>query len=133
VIEMAKMYSDGTEMEDFFHGRDRELNIRSPIFFLAPQNQVLERMFDFLTFNRKVGISSIVVTCKEIPELKRLADHEIFLKGELDEFATPLVYITPLYLFSYHLALKRGFAPNARRFPMGALGVKYKGSEYDEI
>jgi glucosamine--fructose-6-phosphate aminotransferase (isomerizing) len=133
VIEMVKMYSDGSEMEDFFHGRDRELAKGSAIFFLAPQNIVLERMFDFLTFNRKVGIPSIALTCREVPELKRLANHQILLKGSLDELATPLVYITPLYLFSYHLALKRGFAPVARRYPMGALYVQYKGSEYDEI
>ncbi len=132
VIEMAKMYSDGVEMEDFFHGRDRELANGSAIFFLAPQNQVVNRMFDFLTFNRKADVPSIVITCQDIPELKKLAYHEIILKGALDEFATPLVYITPLYLFSYHLALKRGFDPLARRYPMPALKVQYRGSEYDQ-
>jgi glucosamine--fructose-6-phosphate aminotransferase (isomerizing) len=133
VIEMAKIVSDGMEMEDFFHGRDRELEQGSAIFFLAPHDIAIERMFDFLTFTRKVGIPSIVLTGQERPELKRLTDHQILLKGTLDELATPLVYITPLYLFSYYLALKRGFAPVARRYPMGALYVQYKGSEYDEI
>jgi glucosamine--fructose-6-phosphate aminotransferase (isomerizing) len=132
VIEMAKMFSDGSEMEDFFHGRDRELVKGSAIFFLAPQSHVLERMFDFLTFNRMADVPSIVITCQNIPELKRLAYHEIFLRGALDEFATPLVYITPLYLFSYHLALKRGFDPISRRYPVPALKVQYRGSEYDQ-
>ena len=132
VIEMTKMYSDGCEMEDFFHGRDRELDKGSAIFFLAPNNPVTERMFDFLTFNRKFSVPSIVINCQEIPELKRLADHAIFLRGALDELFTPLVYITPLYLFSYHLALKRGFDPITRRFPMSALQVQYRGSAYDQ-
>jgi len=132
VIEMTKMYSDGCEMEDFFHGRDRELAKGSAIFFFAPKNPVTERMFDFLTFTRKFGVPAIVINCREIPELKRLADHTIFLRGALDELFTPLVYITPLYLFSYHLALKRGFDPITRRFPMSALQVQYKGSAYDQ-
>jgi glucosamine--fructose-6-phosphate aminotransferase (isomerizing) len=129
VIEMAKMYSDGMEMEDFFHGRDRELDQGSAIFFLAPNILVSERMFDFLTFNRKFGVPSIVINCREIPELQRLANHAIFLRGALDEIFTPLVYITPLYLFSYHLALKRGFDPLTRRFPISALQAHYRGSE----
>ena len=132
VIEMAKMYSDGGEMEDFFHGRDRELAKGSAVFFLAPQSPILNRMYDFLTFNRKAEVPSIVITCQASPELKKLAYHEIVLNGPLDEYATPLVYITPLYLFSYHLALKRGFDPLARRFPMPALKVLYRGSEYDQ-
>jgi glucosamine 6-phosphate synthetase-like amidotransferase/phosphosugar isomerase protein len=89
-------------------------------------------MFDFLTFNRKVGIPSIVISCQDLPELKILADHAIQLKGAIDEYVTPLVYITPLYLFSYHLALKRGFDPIARRYPLPALKVLYRGSEFDQ-
>jgi glutamine---fructose-6-phosphate transaminase (isomerizing) len=131
VIEMAKMVADGCDMEDFFHGRDRELVEGSKIIFLAPQNAAAERMLDFLTFTRKVDVPTVVLTATRIPELVRLTGHEIFLKAGLAELATPLAYITPVYLFSYHLALKRGFAPNARRFPMGALYVQYRGSEYD--
>lgn len=132
VIEMAKMYSDGGEMEDFFHGRDRELDRGTAVFYLAPQSHMLNRMFDLLTFNRKTGVPSIVLTCQDIAELNKLAYHAIVLQGSLDEYATPLVYITPLYLFSYHLALKRGFDPIARRYPFPALKVRYRGSEYDQ-
>jgi glucosamine--fructose-6-phosphate aminotransferase (isomerizing) len=132
VIEMAKLYSDGCDMEEFFHGRDRELEKGSKVFFLAPQNSVVERMLDFLAFTRKVDVPTVVLTGNEIPELDQLTGREIFLQRGLVELATPLAYITPLYLFGYHLALKRGFAPNARRFPMGALYVHYRGSEYDK-
>ena len=133
IIEMAKIFSDGMEMEDFFHGRDRELEKGSAVIFLAPHGSTVERMFDFLTFTRKVNIPSIVITSEEKPELKSLADYQILLPGLIDETVAPLVYIAPLYLFSYQLALKRGFSPVARRYPMGALYVQYKGSEYDEI
>ncbi len=131
VVEMAKTFADGCDMEDFFHGRDRELDQHSRVTFLAPQNQARERMLDFLTFQRKVGIPAIVLTNREIPEVDGLTNQTIVLPGDLDELATPLIYIAPLYLLSYQLALKRGYAPVARRYPMGALYVPYRGSEFD--
>jgi glutamine---fructose-6-phosphate transaminase (isomerizing) len=131
VIEMAKLYSDGCDMEDFFHGRDRELQQGSIIFFLAPQKPAVERMLDFLTFTSKMDIPTVILTSEEISELVRLNGQRVLLQPELAELITPLVYITPLYLFSFHLGLKRGFEPNARRFPMGALYVQYRGSDYD--
>ncbi len=123
VVEIAKMYSVSKEMEDFFHGYDRELNAASPMFFIAPQGQALERMFDFLTFNHKVGVPSIVISTQDNPDVNRLADHVIHLQGELDELCSPLAYIAPFYLFSYHMAVKRGFDPSARRFP-GIIALK---------
>jgi len=129
LIEMAKIYSDGCEMEDFFHGRDREVTSESPIFFLAPQNPAEEKMLDFLKFNQMVEVPSILLTLRHRPEYETLAKHVISLGGELDEMLSPLVYITPLYVFGYRLALKKGFQPLERRYSVGALHVRYKENE----
>jgi glucosamine--fructose-6-phosphate aminotransferase (isomerizing) len=126
LIEMAKIYSDGCEMEDFFHGRDREITNRTPTFFLAPQNRAEERMLDFLKFNQMVGVPSILLTLCDKPEYDTLANHVISFPGELGEMLSPLIYITPMYVFGYHLALKRGFQPLDRRYSVGALHVKYE-------
>jgi len=126
LIEMAKVYADGYEMEDFFHGRDREITNKSPMFFLEPQNRDVKSMLNFLKFNQMVEVPSILLTRHYKPEYKDLADNVIFLGGDLDAILSPLVYITPLYVFSYYLALKRGFLPLERRYYVGALNVKYK-------
>jgi glucosamine--fructose-6-phosphate aminotransferase (isomerizing) len=127
VVEIAKMYSVSKEMEEFFHGYDRELNGSSPMFFLAPGKPALDRMLDFLTFNRKIGVPSIVLTNEQNLDVKRVADHVILLEDQLYELATPLIYIAPFYLFSYHMAVKRGFDPSARRFPgIMALKIRYR-------
>lgn len=124
VIEMAKMVSVSEEMEEFFHGYDRELNAATPVIFIAPQEgRALERMLDLLTFTKTVGVPSIVLACEENPDIQRAADRTIFLQGGLDPLATPLLTITPCYLFSYHLAIQRGFDPSARLFP-GVLALK---------
>jgi glucosamine--fructose-6-phosphate aminotransferase (isomerizing) len=123
VVEIAKMYSISKEMEDFYHGYDRELNEASPVFFIAPHGRAEKRMLDFLTFNFKVGVPSIVLSCKENSAAKQLANQVILLQSEIDELTTPLVSIAPFYLFSYHMAVKRGYDPSARRFP-GVVALK---------
>jgi glucosamine--fructose-6-phosphate aminotransferase (isomerizing) len=118
VIEMAKMYSTFQEMEEFFHGYDRELNSATPVVFIAPQEgQAAQRMFDYLTFTKSAGIPSIVLESGENPVFQKMADRTILLQGGIDPLATPLVFIAPCYLFSYFLSVKRGVDPSARRFP----------------
>jgi glutamine---fructose-6-phosphate transaminase (isomerizing) len=125
VVEIAKMYSVSQEMENFLHGYDRELNETSPIFLLAPRGRALDRMLDFLTFTHKVRVPSIVLTNEDNADVKRVADHVILLEGQLNELATPLAYIAPFYLFSYHMAVRRGVDPSERRFP-GVLALKIR-------
>jgi glucosamine 6-phosphate synthetase-like amidotransferase/phosphosugar isomerase protein len=100
------------------------------LFFNAPQGPALQRMLDFLSFTHKVRVPSIVLTTEDNPDLRVLADHLVILPGDLEELFTPLVYIAPFYLFSYHMAEKRGFDPSARRFPgVVALQTRYRTSD----
>jgi len=126
LIEMAKIYSDGCEMEDFFHGRDREITEKSPVFFLAPKNSASEKMKDFLKFNQIADVPSVVFTVGGDTEYENLAEEVISLEGILDEKLTPMVYVSPLYLFCHYLALERGYKPLDRRYEVGALEVSYK-------
>jgi glucosamine 6-phosphate synthetase-like amidotransferase/phosphosugar isomerase protein len=87
------------------------------MFFVAPQGCASDRVLDFLTVTDYVGAPSIVLTDQITPGIKRLATQVVQMPGSLDELATPLLYIVPLYLFGYHMALKRGYDPAARRYP----------------
>jgi glucosamine--fructose-6-phosphate aminotransferase (isomerizing) len=117
VTEMAKMHSVAYELENFMHGRLREIDTVNPVFLLAPKGAASDRMLDFLTVMDYVQAPSIVLTQDATEPMTQLAKHVIELPGSLDEFATPLLYITPLYLFGYHMAMRRGFDPGARRYP----------------
>jgi glucosamine 6-phosphate synthetase-like amidotransferase/phosphosugar isomerase protein len=44
----------------------------------------------------------------------------------LNEYATPLLYILPMHLFGYEMALARGYDPNARRYNIVPQNVKYQ-------
>ncbi len=109
VIEMAKVYSEVQELENFLHGRLREVDRFNPILLIAPHGAASQRVLDVLTVFDYVGAPSVVFT-------NRLATHVVHLPGQLDELTTPLVTITPLYLFAYYLARHRGHDPGARRY-----------------
>jgi glucosamine--fructose-6-phosphate aminotransferase (isomerizing) len=116
VIEMAKVYSEAQELENFLHGRLREVDRFNPILLIAPHGAASQRVLDVLTVFDYVGAPSVVFTNRLTPGIERLATHVVHLPGQLDELTTPLVTITPLYLFAYYLARHRGHDPGARRY-----------------
>ncbi|HEX6270043.1 MAG TPA: SIS domain-containing protein [Anaerolineales bacterium] len=129
IIEMAKMYSECQELEDFFHGRLREVDQDSPLFFVAPQGHASRRVLDFLTVTDMIQASSIVLTDNVTPGIQRLASHVIQIPVSLDEFATPLLYVLPMHAFGYELALQRGYDPTARRYDIVPQKARYSGEQ----
>ena len=129
IIEMAKMYSECQELEDFFHGRLREVDQNSPMFFIAPQGRSSRRVLDFLTVMGMIHAPAIVITDQVTPGIQRLATQVIQIPVSLDEFATPLLYVLPMHIFGYEMALQRGYDPTARRYNIVPQNVKYQGEE----
>src|SRR4030095_1728049 len=129
IIEMAKMYSECQELEDFFHGRLREVDQNSPLFIIAPHGPASERVLDFLSVMYMIHAPAIVITDQVTPGIQRLATHMIHIPVSLDEFATPLLYILPMHIFGYEMALQRGFDPTARRYNIVPQNVRYQGEE----
>jgi fructoselysine-6-P-deglycase FrlB-like protein len=127
VIEMAKMYSECQELEDFFHGRLREVDQNSPMFFIAPNGRSNRRVLDFLTVMDKIHAPSIVITDRVTSGIRHLATQVIEIPVALDEFATPLLYVLPMHIFGYEMALQRGYDPTARRYNLVPQNVRYEG------
>jgi glutamine---fructose-6-phosphate transaminase (isomerizing) len=129
IIETSKMYSECQELEEFMHGRLREVDETSPLFFIAPQGRASRRVLDFLTVTDMIHAPSIVLTDKITPGVQRLATQIIQIPVSLDEFATPLLYILPMHLFGYEMALQRGLDPDSRRYDVVPQNVRYQGEE----
>jgi Glucosamine 6-phosphate synthetase, contains amidotransferase and phosphosugar isomerase domains len=129
VIEMAKMYSECQELEDFFHGRLREVDQNSPMFFIAPNGRSNRRVLDFLTVMDTIHAPAIVITDQVTSGIQHLATQVIQIPVSLDEFATPLLYILPMYIFGYEMALQRGYDPTARRYNIVPQNVRFEGEE----
>jgi len=129
VIEMAKMYSECQELEDFMHGRLREVDQNSPMFFIAPHGGASQKVLDFLTVTDMIKAPSIVLTDKITSGIQRLATYMIEMPVSLDEYTTPLLYILPMHLFGYEMALQRGYDPTARRYNIVPQNVRYEAED----
>jgi glucosamine 6-phosphate synthetase-like amidotransferase/phosphosugar isomerase protein len=116
VIEMAKMFSEPTELEDFLHGRYREVDQVNPVFFIAPQGRSSAHVLDVLTINSHIKAPSVVFTDVVTEGIRALATHVVQLPVVLDELATPLLYATPLHVFGHQMAIRRGWDPLSRRY-----------------
>jgi glucosamine--fructose-6-phosphate aminotransferase (isomerizing) len=132
VIEMAKQYAEAQELENFFHGRLREVDQTTPLFFIAPSGHSSRRLLDFLTVADHIHVPSIVLTDELTEGVQKLAGHVIQMPAGLEELFTPLLYIIPLHLFGFELALVRGYDPNARRYNIVPQKVRY-GEPVGEI
>jgi glutamine---fructose-6-phosphate transaminase (isomerizing) len=133
VIEMAKIVSEGHELEDFFHGRLNEVDPSTPVFFITPSGPSIPRLLDFLTVTHQVGVPSIVLTDQANPAIQALASHVIQLPVVLEEYASPLLSILPVYLFAHELALQRGQDPLSRRYGIAAQKVKWGESSKAQL
>lgn len=129
ITEMAKIHSWGDETENFLHGRFREVNQREPLLLLSPGGAGSRRTLDFLTVSDHAKGPTIVFTDKPTPGLKKLATHIVQLKGGLSEVMTPILYLTPLHLYAYHIAVANGENPNVRRYPdINPSVARYQGA-----
>ena len=85
-----------------------------------------ERVLDFLTVTDIIHAPSIVISDHVTSGIQRLATDVIQIPVSLDEFATPLLYILPMHVFGYEMALQRGYDPTARRYDIVPQKVRYQ-------
>jgi glutamine---fructose-6-phosphate transaminase (isomerizing) len=116
ITEMAKLHSWGDELENFLHGRFREVNQAEPLILLAPKGSSSARVLDFLTVTDFIKAQTIVITDEVSIGIDKLATHVITLPGGIDEIMTPILFIVPLFIFGNHLAKIRGENPDMRRY-----------------
>jgi glucosamine--fructose-6-phosphate aminotransferase (isomerizing) len=86
-----------------------------PVVFICPKDDTHKTVISNLMEIKARG-ASIIVVCEEgDEELKRLADEYIEVPKGIPEILSPIIYIIPLQLFAYYMALERGHNPDMPR------------------
>ena len=86
---------------------------------------------DTLGSAKRIYAPTIVLTDDPDPAIARLAAHVVKMPGGVDEFLTPLLYITPLWLYAHRMGLLRGGDPAGNRNGFIPTGYDYR-AHYDE-
>ena len=83
--------------------------------FVCPRGETHKHMIGSIMEMKSRG-AKIVSICEEGDEdIKRLSDDVIEMPKGIPEELSPIVYITPLQLFAYHLAVLKGLDPDKPR------------------
>jgi glutamine---fructose-6-phosphate transaminase (isomerizing) len=107
--ETSYAAAEGMETEQFLHGPWVSLSKDCTVLMLAPQGPSRERNIDLLRALRNLDVKSVAVT--DDKRIVEEATESIFVPDVKEEL-TPLIYIVPLQLYAYYIAIESGKNPD---------------------
>ena len=111
IKETSAADSEGLQVEQLLHGPFCSVDDRCLVTLIAPPGPGYERSLDIARAAAAVGAPVWALVEEGDEELSSLATASFALKP-LPELWSPLAYVVPLQLFTYHLALHRGKNPD---------------------
>lgn len=106
--EFAWKFCACEELEDFQHGRFREVNDNVAILITAPSGKNDAKTLEILNICSKAELGAFVVTDQVTDRLRELTQDIIVLPKLRDEYLTPFLYIFPYWFFGYHVMENAG-------------------------
>jgi len=121
--------AEGEDIEEMAHGPLSQLDDTSVLISIipdAPDGPVEKRAMDLVKAANAIGVETLVLSNKKSSVLKE-AKESLILSDGISELMSPLVYIVPLYLMTYHIAIVKGTNPDLARtdIPEYAESLKY--------
>ena len=114
IKETSYIVTEGFELEQYLHGLFSATDSRTAVTFIAPPGPGRDRVTDEIGAVKAVGGHAVALVEEDDTEVSPLVDTTIQLP-ETVEPLTPLVYLVPLQLFTYWLAVGRGRNPDLFR------------------
>ncbi len=111
IKETSASDCEGLQIEQLLHGPFCSVSEECLLTLIAPPGPGYERASDIARASREVG-AGVWALVEEGDELLSGLAAESFAMPQAPEFWSPLVYVLPLQLFTYYLALARGTHPD---------------------
>jgi glucosamine 6-phosphate synthetase-like amidotransferase/phosphosugar isomerase protein len=124
ICEFAWLFCAGEELEDFAHGRFREVDGQIPLFFLSPDEKTYAKTMDILTGCALSGTPAVVFTGKSTPAMDKLSSRVVLLP-ELEETLTPFLYVFAMWFFGFHVRSMEGEVVGEKRFGLFASDIDF--------
>ena len=130
ICEFSWRFGAGEELEDFAHGRFREVGGDDVLIILAPTPGTIEKTLDLLTGCYVSHTSSILLTAQAAPVLRKLATYLVEMPNLENEYLTPFAYVFPLWFLGYHLR-EKGELVGEKRHGLYAVDIHF-AARFDE-
>lgn len=108
ICEFAWKFCACEELEDFQHGRFREVNDNIAIFITAPSGRNYGKTMEILNICCKAELGCMVVTDEATDEMRGYTSNIVELPKLPDEYLTPFLYIFPYWFLGYHIMENAG-------------------------
>jgi glucosamine--fructose-6-phosphate aminotransferase (isomerizing) len=92
--------------------------------FICPKDETYEKIVEDVREMKDRGASIIAIAEEGDTKIKALADDYIEVVKGMPEFLSPIMFIIPLQLFAYYMAVERGLDPDRPRHLTKAVTVK---------
>jgi len=110
--EISYIHAEGLSAGELKHGPLALLEDGVPVVAIAPSGKTFDKMLSNIEESRARG--AFIIGLGDREELRRVSSAFIEMPP-VDELLTPIVYIVPLQLIAYHLAVLRGNDPDKPR------------------
>lgn len=108
ICEFAWKFCACEELEDFQHGRFREVNDNVAVFITCPSGKNYDKTIEILNICSKAELGCLVVTDDATDKMRELTSNIIELPKLRDEYLTPFLYIFPYWFLGYHIMENAG-------------------------
>ncbi len=105
--EISYIHAEGLPAAEMKHGPIALINQGMPVVVIAPRGHWYEKIISNIEEVRSRGGHIIAVATEGDTQIKRLAEHVLYVP-DVPEPLQPLVTVIPLQLLAYHAAVLRG-------------------------
>ncbi|HIP89282.1 MAG TPA: glutamine--fructose-6-phosphate transaminase (isomerizing) [Thermococcus paralvinellae] len=110
--EISYIHAEGLSAGELKHGPLALIEDGVPVVAIAPSGKTFEKMVSNIQEAKARG--AFIISLGDSEELKKVSD--VWIKmPEIDEVLSPMIYIVPLQLLAYYLAVLRGNDPDKPR------------------
>ncbi|MEO5349664.1 MAG: glutamine--fructose-6-phosphate transaminase (isomerizing) [Magnetococcus sp. YQC-3] len=105
--EITYIHAEGYAAGEMKHGPIALIDERLPVVVIAPRGPLFEKVLSNLEEARARGGRLLVITT-ETEAKEQFAAEAVLTIAPCGEFAAPILYVAPLQLLAYHIAVLKG-------------------------
>jgi len=105
--EISYIHAEGYPAAEMKHGPIALVDADMPVVFVAPQDEVYQKVLSNMQEVRARGGRILAVTTEGNGELHGLVDHQLRVPSTAP-LLSPILTVIPLQLLAYHIAVQRG-------------------------
>ena len=124
ISEFSWQIGAAEELEDFAHGRFRELDTTTPLFIISPNGPCISKTLDLLAGCEQSGTTSIVLTDHPTAAIQKLASYIIEMPM-VHEYLTPFVYVFVFWFYGYSTKAAANELVGEARYGLYAVDINF--------